>query len=48
MKEGIVRDIVQAMTSSLDSEQLDKLKNVLYIKLVDVENVRISHKRFIA
>lgn len=37
MKEEIVRDIVQAMTSSLDSEQLDKLKNVLYIKLVDVE-----------
>lgn len=32
MLEEILMDVVQAMSNSLDEEQLDKLQNVLYIK----------------
>lgn len=35
MLEEILMDVVQAMSNSLDEEQLDKLQNVLYIKFHD-------------
>ena len=39
MIEELLMNVVNAMSSCLDEEQLDKLQNVLYINFHDVQDI---------